>query len=81
MVSDQRLGLIPYFITFMGQVFTAWAESFYCLASISAGPQVGWAPGNAPEVNYDAKCTTWLKRCNETVEPSPLTHLAGWSSP
>lgn len=59
----------------IGAVASVLAAHYYSHSKLNALFMESGAPGDAPEGNCEAKCITWLKRCNEIGEPSPLTIL------
>ena len=59
----------------VGAVASVIAAHYYSRSKINALFMESGAPGDVPDGNCEAKCTTWLKRCNESADVDPLSIL------
>lgn len=59
----------------IGAVASVIAAHYYSHSKLNALFMESGAPGDIPDGNCEAKCTTWLKRCNESSDVDPLSIL------
>lgn len=59
----------------IGAVASVIAAHYYSHSKLNALFMESGAPGDAPEGNCEAKCTAWLKRCNDSAGIDPLDVL------
>jgi hypothetical protein len=66
---------IPIPSSVIGVVASVIASHYYSHSKLNTLLMESGAPGDVPEGNCEAKCTAWLKRCNETAGVEPLDVL------